>query len=354
MDAKFGARVRRIIDRAKDQARTHNHDSVGVEHILLGLLDDGEGIATKVLESEGISLAAVRQATERAITQGNRRPPGQLTLTRQADRALELARHEAAALGAGSVGSEHILLGLLNERHGIAARELHDLGLSFNRARARVIEFTGPRQDRSPGPPPPPSPGPPPQAPGRVSQLARFCRNLTAEAAAGRLPAAVGRDREIAELTAALVANSGPRPLLIGEAAGQLTVLAGLAKRIAAGSAPRELAGKQLYYSDPDGITADISGPEILAALFAEARARDDVILAIGKLPAMAADPWLRQALASDIHRIIGTVDPDYYRQDVTANGAFYRDFQLIELASRLTAYDIGKLEFELRAVTHG
>jgi ATP-dependent Clp protease ATP-binding subunit ClpC len=370
VDAKFNARVKRIIALAEEQARAHNQDFVGVEHILLGLLDEGEGIATKTLESRGISIDAVRQATERAIAPGSRRPYGQLALTRQADRALDFSRQEAAALGAGSVGTEPILLGLLKERDGIAARVLHGLGLSLNLARDQVIEFTRGRQGRPavgiPGPRPRLNPGPPPKTPGRVSKLDRFGRNLTAQAAAGMLYPAVGRDQEIAKVARALAANSSACPLLIGDIPGQLTVLEGLAQRIAAGNAPRELAGKQLYYSDPDGIGAEIgedgidavgainSVPGVLSALFAETRVREDVILAVGKLPTMAADPQVRRALASDIRRIIGTVDPDYYRQDVTVNGAFYREFQAIELAGRLTAYDIGKLEFELRAVTYG
>jgi ATP-dependent Clp protease ATP-binding subunit ClpC len=343
---------------------------VGVEHILLGLLDEGDGIATKTLESLGISIDAVRQATERAIAPGSHRSYGQLALTRQADRALDFSRQEAAALRARNVGTEHILLGLLKERHGIAAQVLHKLGLSLNLARDQVIQLTLGRLGRPAmgmsAPQPRPNPGPPPKTPGRVSQLDRFGRNLTAQAAAGRLYPAVGRDQDIEKVTRALVANSGAWPLLIGDVPGQLTVLEGLAQRIAAGNAPRELAGRQLYYSDPDGIGADSgedgidaadaidSAPRVLSALFAEARAREDVILAVGKLPIMAAYPQVRQALASDIRRIIGTVDPDYYRQDVTVNGAFYREFQAIELAGQLTAYDIGRLEFELRAMTYG
>lgn len=370
MDAKFNARVKRIIALAEEQARAHNQDLVGVEHILLGLLDEGEGIATKTLESRRISIDAVREATERAIVPGSHRPYGRLALTRQADRALEFSGQEAAALGAGSVGTEHILLGLMREGDGIAARVLHGLGLSLSIAREQVIEFRRGRQGRPavgvPGPQPRHNPGPPAETPGRVSQLDRFGRNLTAQAAAGRLYPAVGLDQEIEKVTRALAANSSACPLLIGDISGQLTVLEGLAQRIAAGSAPQELAGKQLYYSDPDGIDAEMrqdgidaagainSVPGVLSALFAETRAREDVILAVGKLPTMAADPQVRQALASDPRRIIGTVDPDYYRQDVTVNGAFYREFQAIEIAGRLTAYDIGKLEFELRAVTFG
>jgi ATP-dependent Clp protease ATP-binding subunit ClpC len=370
VNAKFNVRVERIIALAEAQARAHNQDFVGVEHILLGLLDEGEGIATKALESHGISIDAVRQATERAIAPGGRRPYARLTLTRQADRALDFSRQEAAALGAGNVGTEHILLGLLKERDGIAARVLHELGLTLSLARDQVIEFTRGRQGRPPvGMPrrqPGPDPGPLPMTQGRVSQLDRFGRNLTAHATAGRLYPAVGRDQEIEQLAQALCANSSACPLLIGDVPGQLTVLEGLAQRIAAGNAPRELTGKQLYYIDPDGINAEIredgigsaatinSVPRALSALLAEARDRGDVMLAVGKLPTMAADPQVRQALASDVRRIIGTVDPDYYRQDVIANGDFYRDFQVIELVGRMTAYDIGKLEFELRAVTYG
>lgn len=369
MDAKFNVRVKRIIARAEEQARAHNQDFIGVEHILLGLLDEGEGIATKTLESRGISIDAVRQATEQAIAPGSHRPYGQLALTRQAERTLDFSRQEAAALGAGSVGTEHILLGLLKERDGIAARVLHGLGLSFNLARDQVIEFTIGRRGRPPirmtGPRPGPTPGPL-KTPGRVSQLDRFGRNLTAQAAAGLLCPAVGRDQEIAKVTRALAANSTVCPLLIGDVPDQLTVLEGLAQQIAAGRAPRELAGKQLYYSDLDGIAAEIgedgidaagaidSVLRVLSSLFAETRAREDVILAVGKLPAMAADLQVRQALASGIRRIIGTVDPDYYRQDVIVNAAFYQEFKAIELAGRLTAYDIGKLEFEWQAVTYG
>lgn len=176
----------------------------------------------------------------------------------------------------------------------------------------------------------------------------------------------MGRDQEITKVILALSAGSRACPLLIGDIPGQLTVLEGLAQRIAAGNVARELAGKQVYYSHPDGIGAEIgedgmdadgtvnSVARVLSALIAETRAREDVILAVGKLPAMAADPRVREALASGIHRIIGLADPNYYRQDVTVNDTFPPEFDVIELAGQRTAYDLGKLEFELRAVTYG
>jgi ATP-dependent Clp protease ATP-binding subunit ClpC len=350
VDAKLNDKVERVIALAEKQAQAHGHDFVGVEHLLLGLLDLGGGIAAKTLESQGITIDTVRWETERVIVRGSRRPYDQLPLTRQAKKALKISGKEAASLGARFIGAEHILLGLLKQRGGLAVQVLGGLGLSFDRTRGQVEELTRPRAQRqvvrnpesvSGGA----NPGGGNRRPTGVPPLGRLGRNLTYRAAAGELYPAVGRDQEIGEVLRVLSASPPGHPLLIGYEADCLTVLDGVAQRMTGGNVPQALAGKELCYRDPDGFTA---------AVIEEAQARGDVVLAVGRLPEILADPSLRQALARGSGGIIGTVSPDYHRQDSIVNGAVYGAFSLIHVPAQLTAYDLGKLDFELRAAAHG
>jgi ATP-dependent Clp protease ATP-binding subunit ClpC len=336
-------RAKRIIELAQEEARAHNHDFVGTEHILLGLLDlldkDG-GIGALVLESQNspesqkpISLDDIRRATERAIVRGLYRPSGRLPFTREANTVLKLSREEAAKLNGGKVETSHILLGLLREGHGVAGQVLTGLGVSENLTRELVILFKRGRQGKPPIRPEGHSlaaerPGP--------SLLDRFCSNLTQQAGLGALYPALGRDREIAELMQALSRTSDGCPLLIADAADRMTVLAGLAQRIVSKKAPPELLGKQLYYGDPDAAAGE------LVTIINEAHARDDVILAVKSLTSAATE------------RIIGVVSPEDYRRQAERDDAFVRRFQPVHVAGQSTAYAIGKLQIALRASAQG
>jgi ATP-dependent Clp protease ATP-binding subunit ClpC len=365
MNAKFNARVKQILALAEDEARGHNQDYVGAEHILLGLLDEGDGIAIKAFESRGISIDHVRQATEQVIARGRLSPFGRLPYTQQADRVLEASRQEAARSGSSSVGTEHILLGLLQVRDGQAAQILRGLGLSLEQTRSQMTEFTRGRQGR-------PAVRITPQSLSRVpengaadqpagsSVLDRFGRNLTRLAAAGELPVAFGRDQETTELMRALSESPGRHPLLVGETSSRSTVLEGLAQRIASGDVPPDLRGRQLYYSDPEiilavGRQADLSGiSAVLAALLKEVRDRRNIILAFGELPKAVADPQIRLEIGNCTRGIIGTVNHADYRLDMTENGEFSWPFRPIFVADQTTVYDMGKLKTALCAVVHG
>jgi ATP-dependent Clp protease ATP-binding subunit ClpC len=337
-------RAKRIIELAEGEARAHNHDFVGTEHILLGLLDlldERAGIAVLVLESQKspesqkpISLDDIRRATERAIVRGRYRPSGRLSFTREANTVLRLSRAEAAKLNGGKVETGHILLGLLREGRGLAAQVLVELGVSENLTRELVIQFTQ-------GVPDAPSIRPEAHSldaelPG-PSLLDRFCTNLTQQAGLGALYPAIGRDQEIAELMHALSRSSDGCPLLIADAADRMTVLAGLAQRIVSKKAPPELLGKQLYYSDPDA-----AAPGELVTIINEAQARDDVVLVVTGLTSAATE------------RIIAVVSSADYRRHAETDAAFVRRFQPVHVAGQSTAYAIGKLQIALRASAQG
>jgi ATP-dependent Clp protease ATP-binding subunit ClpC len=365
MNAKFNDKVKQILALAEDEAREHNQDCVGAEHVLLGLLDEGNGIAIKAFESRGISIDHARRAAEQATARGKHRPLGRLPYTPQADRVLEAARQEAGRSSSGSVGTEHILLGLLKVRGTKAAQVLRGLGLSVDETRGQMTELTRGRQGRPPvriteqplGRAPERAAASPPTG---SSVLDRFGRNLTWLAATGELPAAFGRDKETTELMQALSESSGRHPLLVGGTPDWSTVLEGLAQRIASGDVPPDLRGGQLYYSDPELVSALTSQAglsrvsEVLAALLKDVRDRRDVILAFGNLPKVLADPRVWPEISNCARGIIGTVNHVDYRLDMAGNGEFGRLFTPVFVPDQVTAYDMGKLKATLRTVTYG
>jgi ATP-dependent Clp protease ATP-binding subunit ClpC len=144
MFERFDQRARRVVVRAKEEARMLNHDDIGTEHILLGLIDVGEGIAAKALESLGISLDAVRQEVEGIIGRGKQAPSGHIPFTPRAKKVLELSLREALQLGHNYIGTEHILLGLIREGDGVAAQVLAKLGADLNQMRQQVLQLLQP------------------------------------------------------------------------------------------------------------------------------------------------------------------------------------------------------------------
>jgi ATP-dependent Clp protease ATP-binding subunit ClpC len=365
MNAKFNDKVKQILALAEDEAREHNQDCVGAEHVLLGLLDEGNGIAIKAFESRGISIDHVRRVTEQGTARGSHRPPGRLPYTPQADRVLEAARQEAGRSSSGSVGTEHILLGLLKVRGTKAAQVLYGLGLSVDETRSQMTELTCGRQGRPPvritAQPLERAPEGAAASPATGSSvLDRFGRNLTWLAAMGECPVAFGRDQETTEVMRALSRSPGRHPLLVGETPDLLTVLEGLAQRIASGDVPPDLRGGQLYYSDPEFVSAltnqaGLSGvSEVLVALLKDVRDRRDVILAFGNLPKVLADPRIWPEISNCARGIIGTVNQADYRLDVTRNGEFSRLFKPVFVLDQVTSYDMGKLKATLRAVAYG
>jgi ATP-dependent Clp protease ATP-binding subunit ClpC len=193
MFERFTDRARRVVVLAQEEARMLNHNYIGTEHILLGLIHEGEGVAAKALESLGISLEAVRQQVEEIIGQGQQAPSGHIPFTPRAKKVLELSLREALQLGHNYIGTEHILLGLIREGDGVAAQVLVRLGADLNRVRQQVIQLLHGYQGKEPAAAGAASES----APSTSLVLDQFGRNLTAAAREGKLDPVIGREKEI-------------------------------------------------------------------------------------------------------------------------------------------------------------
>ncbi|MDZ4234525.1 MAG: Clp protease N-terminal domain-containing protein, partial [Dietzia sp.] len=199
MFERFTDRARRVVVLAQEEARMLNHNYIGTEHILLGLIHEGEGVAAKALESLGISLEAVRSQVEEIIGQGQQAPSGHIPFTPRAKKVLELSLREALQLGHNYIGTEHILLGLIREGEGVAAQVLVKLGADLTRVRQQVIQLLSGYQGKEAE-----ATGAPAGTGGRESGtpssstvLDQFGRNLTQSAREGKLDPVIGREKEI-------------------------------------------------------------------------------------------------------------------------------------------------------------
>ena len=211
MFERFTDRARRVVVLAQEEARMLNHNYIGTEHILLGLIHEGEGVAAKALESLGISLEAVRSQVEEIIGQGQAAPTGHIPFTPRAKKVLELSLREALQLGHNYIGTEHILLGLIREGEGVAAQVLQKLGADLNRVRQQVIQllsgYTG-KGEQQPGGE---------QGPQGSMVLDQFGRNLTQQSREGKLDPVIGREKEIERVMQVLSRRTKNNPVLIGE-----------------------------------------------------------------------------------------------------------------------------------------
>ena len=260
-----------------------NHNYIGTEHILLGLIHEGEGVAAKALEQLGISLEAVRQQVEEIIGQGQAAPTGHIPFTPRAKKVLELSLREALQLGHNYIGTEHILLGLIREGEGVAAQVLQKLGADLNRVRQTVIQllsgYTGGKE---------PAAGEQGGPQGSMV-LDQFGRNLTQLAREGKLDPVIGREREIERVMQVLSRRTKNNPVLIGEpGVGKTAIVEGLAQRIVKGEVPETLKGKQIYTLDLGALVAGSryrgDFEERLKKVLKEIRTRGDIILFIDEL----------------------------------------------------------------------
>src|SRR4029450_8304032 len=272
-----------------EEARMLNHNYIGTEHILLGLVRERDGVAGKALVSLDISLEAVRQQVEEIIGQGQAVPRGHIPFTPRAKKVLELSLREALQLGHNYIGTEHILLGLIREGEGVAAQVLQKLGADLNRVRQQVIQLLSGFQGKESGsaaPPPGSSGG---HAPSSSLVLDQFGRNLTQDAREGKLDPVIGREQEIERVMQILSTRTQNNPVLIGEpGVGKTTIVEGLAQDIVKGNVPETLKDKQIYTLDLGALVAGSryrgDFEERLKKVLKEIRTRGDIVLFIDEI----------------------------------------------------------------------
>ncbi len=343
MFERFTDRARRVVVLAQEEARMLNHNYIGTEHILLGLIHEGEGVAAKALESLGISLEAVRQQVEEIIGQGQQAPSGHIPFTPRAKKVLELSLREALQLGHNYIGTEHILLGLIREGEGVAAQVLVKLGADLNRVRQQVIQLLSGYQGKEPAT----AGGPAEGTPSTSLVLDQFGRNLTVAAREGKLDPVIGREKEIERVMQVLSRRTKNNPVLIGEpGVGKTAVVEGLAQDIVSGEVPETLKDKQLYTLDLGALVAGSryrgDFEERLKKVLKEIRTRGDIILFIDEMHtlvgagaaegAIDAASILKPMLARGELQTIGATTLDEYRKHIEKDAALERRFAPIQV----------------------
>ncbi|MGH8943348.1 MAG: Clp protease N-terminal domain-containing protein, partial [Acidimicrobiia bacterium] len=289
MFERFTDRARRVVVLAQEEARLLNHNYIGTEHILLGLLNEGEGIAAQALESLDIDLASVREEVVKIIGQGQQSPSGHIPFTPRAKKVLELSLREALQLGHNYIGTEHILLGLIREGEGVAAQVLQQLGAELQKVRQTVIQLlSGPAGSEQQSSEPSGSGGRE-SAAGGSTVLDQFGRNYTQLARERKLDPVIGRIREIERVMQILSRRTKNNPVLIGEpGVGKTAIVEGLAQRIIAKEVPDNLQGKNLYSLDLGALVAGSryrgDFEERLKKVLKEIKSRGDIILFIDEI----------------------------------------------------------------------
>ncbi len=343
MFERFTDRARRVVVLAQEEARMLNHNYIGTEHILLGLIHEGEGVAAKALESLGISLEAVRQQVEEIIGQGQQAPSGHIPFTPRAKKVLELSLREALQLGHNYIGTEHILLGLIREGEGVAAQVLVKLGADLNRVRQQVIQLLSGYQGKEPAT----AGGPQEGTPSSSLVLDQFGRNLTAAAREGQLDPVIGRAKEIERVMQVLSRRTKNNPVLIGEpGVGKTAIAEGLAQDIVRGEVPETLKDKQLYTLDLGALVAGSryrgDFEERLKKVLKEIKTRGDIVLFIDEMHtlvgagaaegAIDAASILKPMLARGELQTIGATTLDEYRKYIEKDAALERRFAPVQV----------------------
>src|SRR5574341_2684285 len=351
MFERFTDRARRVVVLAQEEARLLNHNYIGTEHILLGLIHEGEGVAAKALESLGISLEAVRAQVEEIIGQGQSTPTGHIPFTPRAKTVLEMALREALQLGHNYIGTEHILLGLIREGEGVAAQVLVKLGADLSRVRQQVIQllsgYAGGEKAQA---------GAGEAQPQGSLVLDQFGRNLTQGAREGKLDPVIGREKEIERVMQVLSRRTKNNPVLIGEpGVGKTAIVEGLASKIVKGEIPETLKGKQIYTLDLGALVAGSryrgDFEERLKKVLKEIKTRGDIILFIDELHtlvgagaaegAIDAASILKPMLARGELQTIGATTLDEYRKHLEKDAALERRFQPIYVEQPTVAHTI-------------
>ncbi|WP_258804493.1 ATP-dependent Clp protease ATP-binding subunit [Pseudarthrobacter sp. NS4] len=355
MFERFTDRARRVVVLAQEEARMLNHNYIGTEHILLGLIHEGEGVAAKALESLSISLDGVREQVQEIIGQGQQAPSGHIPFTPRAKKVLELSLREALQLGHNYIGTEHILLGLIREGEGVAAQVLVKLGADLNRVRQQVIQLLSGYQGKETtgagvGA------GQPEGAPAGSVVLDQFGRNLTQAARENKLDPVIGREQEMERVMQVLSRRTKNNPVLIGEpGVGKTAVVEGLAQAIVRGDVPETIKDKQLYTLDLGSLVAGSryrgDFEERLKKVLKEIRTRGDIILFIDEIHtlvgagaaegAIDAASILKPMLARGELQTIGATTLDEYRKHIEKDAALERRFQPIQVKEPSVAHAI-------------
>ena len=357
MFERFTDRARRVIVLAQDEAKLLNHNYIGTEHILLGLIHEGEGVAAKALESLGISLEAVREQVEEIIGQGQQVPTGHIPFTPRAKKVLELSLREALQMNHQYIGTEHILLGLIREGEGVAAQVLIKLGADLNRVRSTVLQLLSGYQGREAS-----LSGAPEAGPEKTSSqvLDQFGRNLTQAAREGQLDPVIGRKHEIERVMTVLSRRTKNNPVLIGEpGVGKTAVVEGLSQAIVRGDVPETLRNKQIYTLDLGALVAGSryrgDFEERLKKVLKEIKTRGDIMLFIDEIHtlvgagaaegAIDAASILKPMLARGELQTIGATTLDEYRKHIEKDAALERRFQPIQVAEPSVAMTVDILK---------
>ena len=340
MFERFTDRARRVVVLAQDEARALNHNYIGTEHLLLGLIHEGEGVAAKALESMDISLDAVRAQVVEIIGEGQSAPSGHIPFTPRAKKVLELSLREALQLGHNYIGTEHILLGLLREGEGVAAQVLTNLGADLGSVRQTVMQMLSGHDAKETV-----TAGPGSSKEGQPSGSAildQFGRNLTQAAREGKLDPVIGRHKEMERVMQILSRRTKNNPVLIGEpGVGKTAVVEGLSQAIVHGEVPETLRDKQLYSLDMGSLVAGSryrgDFEERLKKVLKEVRTRGDIVLFIDEIHtlvgagaaegAVDAASILKPMLARGELQTIGATTLEEYRK-IEKDAALERRFQ--------------------------
>ncbi len=334
---KFTERARRVLTLAQEEALRFNHNYIGTEHILLGLVREGEGVAAKVLANLGVDLAKVRSAVEFIIGRGDKAVTGEIGLTPRAKKVIELAVDEARRLGHQYIGTEHLLLGLVREGEGIAAGVLESLGVSLEKVRAevtRVLSQSMPQQGAAQA-----------RAMARTPTLDQLGVDLTALARQGKLDPVIGREREIERAIQILSRRTKNNPVLIGEpGVGKTAIVEALAQRIVRGDVPEMLQGRRIVTLDIGALVAGTKYrgefEERLKKVIEELKSAGNCILFIDEMHmlvgagaaegAVDAANILKPSLARGEIQVIGATTLDDYRKYIEKDAALERRLQPI------------------------
>ncbi len=342
---KFTERARRVLTLAQEEAQRFNHNYIGTEHLLLGLVREGDGVAAKVLSNLGVELGKVRSAVEFIIGRGDRAVLGEIGLTPRAKKVIELAVDEARRLNHHYIGTEHLLLGLVREGEGIAAGVLESLGVNLERVRAettRILSQSGPATAGA-GAGTGGSSGS--RSATRTPTIDQLGFDLTAAARAGTLDPVIGRSKEIQRVVQILSRRTKNNPVLIGEpGVGKTAVVEGLAQQIASGDVPETLLGKRLLTLDIGSLVAGTKYrgefEERLKKVVEEVKGAGNCVLFIDELHmlvgagaaegAVDAANILKPSLARGELQTIGATTLDDYRKHIERDAALERRFQPI------------------------